>query len=328
MTIRAFAELCGVSPASVSRFFSGQGMLSEDIRVKIEQMVKKTGYRPPTGYRGRRKINETIAVLVPNMKQTFFDDILEELRQRVQEQHKRMVVLLMDEETPENTLSLIQSYKPMGVILLNESTKDPIADELSRLGVPTVVCGALAMGRRFSSVHIDDMMATFDGMNYLIELGHQNIGLLADNSTAISSGFQRVTGCKKAMEDAKLPFPDSWIVHGGMTFQAGYEGMRTLSHRAPELTAVFAFSDDVAAGAIACLKDAGKRVPEDLSVLGFDDNSRAKQVRPLLTTVHQSITQLAQKSIEHLLTMENAGEITSLTLSYQIIERDSCRRLV
>ena len=98
---------------------------------------------------------------------------------------------------------------------------------------PIAVCGALAVGCRLSSVHIDDIMATYDGMNYLIGLGHPKIGVISDNIHTINSSFLRITGCKKAMEDAELMLPESRIVHGGLAFEAGYDGARRLLQQAP-----------------------------------------------------------------------------------------------
>ena len=171
------------------------------------------------------------------------------------------------------------------------------------------------------------MMAAYDGTNYLIGLGHTKIGFLTDASRAISSGFQRLTGARKAMEDAHLPFDDSLTQPGGMTFEDGYMGISQLMERHPELTAIFAFSDDLAAGAISRLREMGRRVPEDISVLGFDDNSMARRFSPALTTVHQPMEQIAQKTLERLANMQGAHDISSLTLACEIVERASCRPL-
>ncbi|MCF2670863.1 LacI family DNA-binding transcriptional regulator [Butyricicoccus pullicaecorum] len=324
MTIREFAKLCDVSPATASRFFSGRGSISEPVRLRIEQMAKKTGYAPPDSFRGRRKTSSVIAVIVPNFRQCFFNDMLEQLRAHAEHMGKRLIILPMDESNPQNTLALISACEPMGVILLHESVEFPLADALSRRNMPVVVCGGLAAGRRFSAVHIDDMMAAYDGVNYLIGLGHTRIGFLSDASRAISSGFQRLTGCRKALEDAHLTMPEERVQAGGMTFEDGYRGVTPLLERCPDLTAIFAFSDDLAAGAIARLQEVGKRVPEDISVLGFDDNSMARRFNPPLTTVRQPMDQIAQKTIERLAGMQGAHDISSLTLACEIAERASC----
>lgn len=327
MTIREFAKLCGVSPATASRFFSGRGSISEPVRLRIEQVAKKTGYAPPDSFRGRRKTSSIIAVIIPHFRQCFFNDMIEQLRVHGERMGKRLIVLPADESNPQNTLALLSACEPMGVILLHESIEYPLADALSRRNIPVVVCGALAAGRRFSAVHIDDMMAAYDGTNYLIGLGHTRIGFLSDASRAISSGFQRLTGCRKAMEDAHLELPDVCIEPGGMTFEDGYKGVEPLMERCPDLTAIFAFSDDLAAGAIARLQEMGRRVPEEISVLGFDDNSMAHRFNPALTTVHQPMEQIAQKTLERLANMQGAHDISSLTLACEIVERSSCRAI-
>lgn len=327
MTIREFAKMCDVSPATASRFFSGRGSISEPVRLRIEQVARKTGYAPPASFRGRRKTSPVIAVILPHFRQCFFNDMIEQLRVHAERMSKRLIILPIDENNPQNTISLIAATEPMGVILLHESIEFPLADALSRRNLPVIVCGALAAGRRFSAVHIDDMMAAYDGTNYLIDLGHRKIGFLSDASRTISFGFQRLTGCRKAMEDAHLQFDENSVQPGGMTFEDGYSGIAELLDRCPDLTAVFAFSDDLAAGAITRLHEMGKRVPEDISIMGFDDNSMARRFSPPLTTVHQPIDQIAKKTLERLASMQGAHDVSSLTLACEISERASCRAI-
>lgn len=324
MTIREFAALCGVSPATASRFFSGQGSLSPAVRSRIAEVAKKTGYTPPENYRGRRKAGTTIAVVLPDLKHAFFSDIVARLRVHAEKHGKQLVLLVADRSDPRSVLLTLSSLSPMGVILLDESPDDKVAAAVASRNVPAIVCGALTMGRHFSSVHIDDMMAAYDGTGYLISLGHERIGILSDNSRAISSGFQRVTGCRKALEDAHLTLPDEYVLRVGTTFEQGYSGMETLLRQAPDLTAVFAFSDDVALGAMLYLQDHGLSVPDDISVLGFDDSSATRFARPPLTTVHQPLDAIAEQCVERLLQMQGTHDITSVTLSYHIVERKSC----
>lgn len=327
MTIREFAKLCDVSPATCSRFFSGKGSISEPVRLRIAEVAKKTGYVPPETFRGRRKASSIIAVILPHFRQCFFNDMLEELRAQAAAVEKRLVVLPCDDEPPQNTLALLSAIGPMGVVLLHEALDYPLADALSRRNLPVIVCGGVAAGRRFSSVHIDDMMAAYDGTNYLLSRGHSRIGFLTDSSRSISSGFQRLTGCRKAFEDAGLTLDESLLEPGVMTFEAGYEGAARLLERHPDLTAIFAFSDDLAAGVISRLHEMGRRVPEDVSVLGFDDNSMAHITVPPLTTVRQPLTDIARRTIERLALMRGAHDISSVTIGCEITERGSCRTI-
>lgn len=328
MTIREFAKLCGVSPATASRFFSGQGNISTPVRKRIEEVAKQTKYVPPAGYRSRRKCSDTIVVVMPDFAHSFFLDALREILASAQQQDKRVAILTQDNEQSQNTLEHIRTLSPQGVVLMSESQNDPVAEALAEWTMPTVVCGATNMGRRLSTVHIDDLLAAYDGMHYLLSLGHTQIGILSDDAHTISSGFQRLTGCKKAIEDAAQALPDSHIVYGQTTYDAGYTGMEQLLKQAPHISAIFAFSDDLAAGAMAYMHDQGIRVPEDISVLGFDDTTIGQQLRPGLTTIHQPLDQLARCSLRRLIHSEGAHDITSITLSYQLIERETCKRYI
>lgn len=327
MTIREFAKLCGVSPATCSRFFSGSGAVSQSVRLHIEEVAKKTGYCPPDTFRGRRKFSSVIAVILPHFRQGFFQDMLEKLREQAEAVHKRLIVFPCDDRKPQETLALLNAVNPLGIVMLHESMDDALADAINQRNIPTIVCGGIPIGRRFSSVHIDDMMAAYDGTNYLLELGHSKIGFLTDNSRAISSGFQRLTGCKKAFEDAGLPLPPDWILPTGMTFEDGYHGIDELLQRQPDLTAVFAFSDDLAVGTLVRLYELGKQVPEHISVLGFDDHIMARATIPPLTTIHQPLEDIARYTIERLINMQGAHDISSVTVGCTIQKRATCRSI-
>lgn len=324
MTIREFAKLCAVSPATASRFFSGRGSISEPVRLRIEQIAKQTGYVPPESFRGRRKTSSLIAVVLPCFCQCFLQDMIEHLRRCAVQMGKQLLILPVNDQNPQDMLALISSCEPMGVILLRETVDYSLADALSHRNLPVIVCGAQAAGHRFSSVHIDDMMAAYDGTNYLLQLGHRHIGFLTDESRAIGSGFQRLTGCRKAMEDAHLSLEKSCVQPGSMMFHDGYRGVELLLTRRPDVTAIFAFSDDLAAGAITRLREMGKRVPEDISVLGFDGSSMAQCFYPALTTVQQPFDQIARKTLESLANMQGAHDVSALTLTCEIAERASC----
>ena len=241
--------------------------------------------------------------------------MLEKLREQAEAAHKRLIVFPCDDRKPQETLALLNAVNPLGIVMLHESMDDALADAINQRNIPTIVCGGIPIGRRFSSVHIDDMMAAYDGTNYLLELGHSKIGFLTDNSRAISSGFQRLTGCKKAFEDAGLPLPPDWILPTGMTFEDGYQGIDQLLQRQPDLTAVFAFSDDLAVGTLVRLYELGKQVPEHISVLGFDDHIMARATIPPLTTIHQPLEDIARYTIERLINMQGAHDISSVTVA-------------
>lgn len=325
MTIREFAALCSVSPATASRFFTGRPV-SPETRARLEAVQAQTGYEPAEGYRSRRRASRLLAAVVPDFRHAYYADMLHHLTECCAERGLQLAVIPSNPQTPLENVRLLDVLAPAGVILFSEQAEDPVLAAIEQRGWPAVVCGAQALSRRFSAVHIDDLRAAYDGMEYLLGLGHTAIGLLSDEMASLSSGFQRVAGCRKAAGDHGLTLPEEAVVPVGTTFADGYAGMGTLLEQAPGLTAVFAFSDDMAAGAIARILDAGLRVPEDLSVLGFDDNSASAQIRPRLTTVHQPMERIARETVE-LLTARKAGQPSSRTLECGLTLRESCRAL-
>lgn len=327
MTIREFARLCDVSPATASRFFSGQGRISEEKRAVMEKMARKTDYQPRAGYHTRRKQRNAIVAVLPDFRHSFCNNMAELLRLHAAACGRQLVIVQSSGPAEEATLSLLASLSPLGVILLSDHPDDTIADALAHRGIPAVICGGLPLGRKLSAVHIDDIMAAYDGTRYLIGLGHRRIGFLSDNTRAISSGFQRIIGCRRAMHDAGFSLPDEQIAQGETTFAGGYQAMDDLLSAAPHVTAVFAFSDDMAVGAAARLWEAGKRIPADVSLLGFDDSMIGRQMRPGLCTMRQPNDQIARTCITRLLEVAHVQDVTSLVLPHELVERESCRRL-
>ncbi len=323
MTIREFAKLCDVSPATVSRYFSGGTGLSPAIAKNIQQMVDQTGYTPATRMRKSKAGCESIVVFNPIWRHSFFNELLTYLEQTAQKMGFQMLVLPSREPDLKKCLNLLRSISPMGVLLLDELNDDPLAEMLYQQQYHTVVCGALSLKHLFPAVHIDDMAAAYDGANYLIDLGHKNLGLISAKPQSISSGFQRIMGCKKAMEDAGLSLPDKHIVYGGSSVQDGYFAMNQLFERRLPISAVFAFSDDMAAGALASIMDHGLSVPNDISVMAFDNCVVSLETRPHLTTIAQPIDLIATRSLELLCDYPETPE--SITLPHTIKKRASCK---
>jgi DNA-binding LacI/PurR family transcriptional regulator len=329
MNIHEFAKRCGVSPATVSRYFSGNATMSHGLSERIRQVAEETGYQPSAKYQRRRVGgNGPIVTVTPYFKHRFQIDMLTELQHYADELGRHMVVLCQHESMhTQNCTSLIRSINPVGIVLLHEGGDREFLEFLNPPAIPMVFCSGQSITQRIPSVHIDDLTAAYDGANYLIRKGHKHIVLISDQAEAISSGSKRIMGCKKAFADADLQLPDNHIAHAWYSFADGYRAMTELLGRGLTFSAVFAFNDEMAAGALAALKDHRIRVPEDVSVLGFDNGSQAVEIRPQLTSVGQPLDQIARRSIDIILSGEGQSELASIILPHTIMERDSCRNL-
>lgn len=328
MNINEFAKLCGVSPATVSRFFSGNAAMSPALSQRIRQMAQETGYQPSVKYQ-RRKTggNGPIVTVIPYFQHRFQIDLLSELQQYISSLGRQMITLSQPESHQiQDCTALIRSTNPVGMILLHEGGDADFSEYLHAPVIPMVLCSGLSATRTVSSVHIDDLVAAYDGANYLIHLGHKEIALISDQAEAIGSGSQRIMGCQKAFADASLVLPATHIAHAWHSFGDGYAAMNELlGRRGISFTAVFAFSDEMAAGAIAALQDHNIRVPEDISVLGFDNSTQAANTRPALTTVGQPLNQLARRSVDMLLCKEYGNKVESIILPHSMVVRESCQ---
>ena len=328
INIREIAKTCQVSPATVSRALSGKAPVREETRLKIEQAIRDTGYQSRQEMRKRREDRiKTVGVFIPTLSHVFFQYVLCQLRDLLDERGDYMVIL------PEKGPEIVEQIKKLdldGVILLNEEISSTTVKRIQQMQISTVICSALSLNRLCPAVHVDDLAAAYDGTNYLIGLGHRHIGFICDSPRSISSGFQRIAGSQKAMEDHGLPLQDDCIYTGAGNYAGGYEAAKALLSRQPELTAIFAHCDAAAIGAMAALMDLGLSIPGDVSVLGFDNTNLGEEFRPRLTCVSQPIHDLIVQSLELLYAgmKQAAWEIPpSITLPHSIKVRDSCRAL-
>lgn len=326
MNIRELAKLCQVSPATISRYLNQADMVSPETAKRLEAVIRETGYAPQRKSR-RSPQSGMIAIVTPTMNHSFFQSAIERIERQLCAAGRESSVLFMPVGKEAVCLNMLRRLRPAGIVLLDGDIADDAQKSLATLNVPIVMCGETSRNPRFSSVHVDDMAAAYGGVQYLFRLGHRHIGFISDPQTSISSGFQRVTGCKKAFEDAGVRWNPECVVCEGCTYKSGYAAAERLIARFPELTAIFAFSDEAAMGAICALQDAGRRVPEDISVLGFDDLPLAERMRPQLTTIHQPLKAIVARSIEFLDRSDAGGMGASVVVPFEITERQSCRAL-
>lgn len=325
MTIRELSAYCDISPSTLSRYFNGTAGISPKLREKIEKAVAETGYQPTFVYRRAHQPGSgMICAVLPRWQHVFSRELMEYLQPAAEKAGCSLSAIVNNPNDPVATAAQISQLSPDHVALLFEGNSPAVYKLLIDRRIPTCICTAPSPNRSFLEVRIDDIAAAYEATNYLIGLGHRNIGLITDKAELISSGFQRLAGSRKAMYDAGISFTDRNIVYAGSSFDDGWNGMNELLKRNLGITAVFVFSDTMACGAIASLTDHGIHVPGDISVMGFDDIQIAEQCRPKLTTVHQPLEQMAKECVNQLLA---GGKGTSVILRHSIHIRESCRKL-
>lgn len=320
-TVRAIAAEAKVSPATVSRYFTGSEAVSPLLSHDIEEALKRMGERVEE----KRPQKQVILILLTHLRYAFLSHAVEELLDQEHGRRYNFILVRFDPENPDAVKGIVNRIHPTGVVYFEEELEPAILRHIQDGGIRTVMCGGVAVDPASDMIHVNDIRASYDGTRYLLDLGHRDILFLSDDISKIGGGYQRVAGSRRAMEERGLQLPEEAVKCGSVTFEGGYAAVQEALEQGLKFTAVFAFSDELAVGAMAALYDAGIRVPEDVSVLGYDDMPISSRVRPQLTTIHQPVDQFVQKTLE-LFDQKDHPHGAEVLLPYTIIERESCCR--
>ncbi len=321
MTVREIAEKAGVSPATVSRFLKDKLSVNAESRERLQTVLKDCDEESQPKRRVRRSL---IAVLLPHLRLQFYQCALRELMEQAPSLGVKLVILpaLSDDET--GWADRLDQIMPLGVISLEAKLDRKVAVWLKRHpDVRVAVLAEESLSETACTAHINDLAAAYEGTQYLLSLGHRRICFFSNRPSGISTSFQRQTGSRKAMSERNLSFDEN-VRYGELTYDKGYALADELMRKERDnFTAIFAYSDEMAVGAIMALRDHGVSVPEDMSVLGIDDLPIASYVRPQLTTIHQPLGDMAR----YVLTMatEPTASSRSVILPHRLIKRGTCR---
>lgn len=302
--IREVARLAGVSVATVSRTLASPERVLPQTREKVNAAVKQAGYHPnlmAVQFRSRKTTN--LVILVPTIANPFFARVISGAQQAAQRAGYRL--LLCDTQGQEGIerefADLVPGHQADGVIQLRAF--DPFLGNPPAGATPPIVNACeIIDGAPYPTVSLDNHGAAQAMTEHLIALGHRRIGLIKG---PLSSPLtqERLAGYKAALSEAGIGFDPMLVHHGDFTLQAGYDGAAALIQGAHCPTALFCENDEMAIGAIKRIKEAGLRVPEDISVAGFDDISMAAYCDPPLTTVEQPAEAFGRHAVDMLVAL-------------------------
>ncbi|MCC3375368.1 LacI family DNA-binding transcriptional regulator [Cohnella sp. REN36] len=329
--IKDVAKRAGVSVTTVSRVLNGEKYVKDDLRAKVNRVIEELGYAPSQIARSLvRKKTNLIGVIVPDLTSSFYSTILSSIERVASENEYNLLVCNISEDIDKELkyLNVFQEMRVEGIIIMHEKINEPIRQFIHKIGTPVIFSSVKPMDQTFVSVIVDDYKAAYEATEYLIGLGHETIGFIGGDMRDITSGQNRYSGYRNAMTDRGQKLVYEHIRFGDYKVKSGYDQMKELLRIDNPPTAVFAVSDDMAVGAINCIRDAGLRVPEDISVMGFDGSQLTELVRPSLTSMEQPIHQMGQVTMNVLL-QQIAGESAQaedVVLAHRLVERESCQR--
>lgn len=326
-TIRDVAAAAGVSRGTVSRVINGGHWVSPDALAAVNEAIRATGYA--ANHHARSLVtgrSNSVAFLLTEPQHLLFEDpnfsVL--LRGAAEALAKReMPLLLMVAGTPEERRRItayVTAGHVDGVLLISSHQGNPMVESLLRAGVPTIACGIpLGFEDRVGYVAADDAGGGRRMTRHLVGLGRTRVAMIT-GPLDTPGGTLRLDGYRAELGDAYDP---ALVAHGDWTRASGERAMRELLDRRPDLDAVFVASDLMAAGALVALRDAGRDVPGDVAVGGFDDNGLAANLTPALTTMRQPFERISAEMVRLLLEVVEGEEPAAVTLPTSLVERDS-----
>ena len=334
MTIKDIARESGYAVGTVSRVLNNRPDVSEKARKRVMEVVEKYNFRLNNNAKHlKQQVSSGIVIIVKGSQNMLFAAIVERLQRLIEERDYAFLIYYIGEQENEveHAWQICRERHPSGILFLGSDLKF-FRESFSQISVPCVLVtnsGRELGFENLSSVSTDDEAAAEAAVEHLISLGHTKIGILGGWRDKSRAAHTRYTGCVRAFEKHGIPFSrEKQYVPALFAMSEGYEAMGLLLDRMPDLTAVFAMADVLAVGAIRAARDRGLRVPEDVSVVGFDGIELGSYLTPSLATIRQDRERIADRSVELLLSqIENRVSPEHELVPFQIISGESARKL-
>ena len=331
--IKDIANIAGVSIATVSRTLRDPSVVAKSTREKVLSAVKKSGYTPNNlGVSLRTSKSGNIVVIIPDISDSFNSGLIKAMEHTA---HKHGYSILLgdsqgQEEREKNYAAMVKSKQADGIILFSHRLPFDIDKNLPIKGqIPPLVnsCESVHIDG-IPSVMIDNVQAAKDAVNHLITLGHTRIAAITGDMNSPSSQ-DRLKGYKAALKAAKTPCNPLHIKQGTYTISSGEHCAEELLIQKERPTAIFCFSDEIALGCYSALKAKGFDIPEDISVIGFDNSRFSSYFSPPLTTISQPVAQIGEICITLLtdLIKGKEPERTSYVLPHELMVRKSTKSI-
>lgn len=315
VTSNDVARLAGVSRATVSRVLNGSEHTSAEARKRVGEAIAQTGYVPDATARslvGQRSHTIALSLFSTDAQHMlsyfarasnfFYHDLLGSVEAEASESGYDILLMPRKHDSAASFVRAVRARRILGVIMMGPDLSDERIAALGESGIPTVCVDARVQGPRMTYVETDKISGAQQATSHLLDLGHRRISFMGGPSDSVNSG-QRELGYQQAFVQRGLPFDASLVRHAGYETEDGYVSATKLLSERTDFTAIVAVSDMVAIGVLRALYDRGLRVPDDMSVTGFDDNILAGYTIPPLTTVRQDTLILGKGIVSRLRTV-------------------------
>jgi DNA-binding LacI/PurR family transcriptional regulator len=329
-TLEEVALRAGVGRGTASRVINGSEQVSEAARTAVLQAVEDLGYVPNRAARSLvTRLTDVIALVVSESEERFFGEpffgqIVRGVSTALAGGNRQLLLTMSHRAHDRGRLDNYLSRQHVdGVLLLSLHGDDPLPRQLAARGVPAVLGGRPSERASLPFVDVDNASGAALAVSHLAGLGRRRIATIT-GPLDMSAGQLRLNGYRSALADHGLPVDPSLIIEGDFSEQSGRAATATLLDRVPDLDALFAASDPMAVAALAELAARGRRVPQDVAVVGFDDSPTSRYTTPQLTTVHQPVEKMGEQMVRLLEEVIDGGPTPAdVVLEPHLVLRDS-----
>ena len=330
-TLSDIAKRAGVSVATVSRVINDYPDVNDATRVKVKKVITELGYGSGALGKGRDGV-KTMAIgvfyTVGHLTHPFFKDVLEAFWQVVAKRGYDMLLFTLssDESEAEDFNSRAVGRNLDGILLVSVPRVDARIGNLAVGSIPCMSIDLDLVGARAGYLCSDNVAGSIQAMDYLISMGHSKIAFIGDQFQT-KPGHDRLMGYRRSLDEHNLPFRPTWVRSGDFSEVGGYEATKRLLECEERPTAIFCAGDLMAIGAMKALHEAGLNVPDDISLVGFDDIDLASYVSPSLTTIRQRRNEIGERAAQCLLQMIDESQIIPpiVTVPTELIVRESVK---
>lgn len=337
VSIKDIAKAAGVSYSTVSRALNDSPLISQNVRDNIHEIARSMGYTPNALAQSLQSHQtNSVGLVITTIADPFFADIVHGVEDEARKAGIS-VFFASSNNDPEEEIRIIETFgrrRVDGVIVASSRIGPGYAERLGQIRIPVIVVNTEAQEdqNNLFSVSINDFLGACQAVQYLIDIGHRKIGYLGVSNRPASNEL-RLKGYLETMQKNSLPVQTEWICKnmndspGALSLDIAIGRDLAAQIMKTEATAVFCYCDTVAAGVIDACRKSGVAIPNDLSVIGFDDNTISEIIQPALTTIHQPKREIGQIAMKMLMDCLSGGVVEDTLLDPYLVVRESTASL-
>ena len=328
-SIKDVAKEAGVSIATVSRVINKVDVVNEETKKKVQEAIDKLGYSPNIVAQSlKTQRSKSIGILVPDISSQVYPEIVRGAED-VAQMYDYSIILCnsdFDMEKEKKYIKVMKEKMVDGMLYMSSSLDPEILQYIRDLNMKTILVETIEQEKILPSVTIDNRSAAHDAVKLLLDKGHKKVAYIGIKKDRRNAWAKRFDGYEDALKEAGIELNEDLTYYGDLKAQTGYKGINSILDKT-EVEAVFCGSDEIAMGVINALRDKDIKVPEDVSVMGFNDIYEASIFYPKISTVAQPLYDMGSVSMRILVKMlrNEPSDQDHYVLPYQIIERDSVK---